>query len=86
MYNTIDKENTVRILQERPQLREVEQIVASIQHYVATYDTKQFRGDPDVFIEDMLYGIGRAMSEEYIMAAGFWKFKRRIKEKLENIK
>lgn len=59
-------------------------IVARIQGYVATYTDQAAYADysDDTFVNDMLYGIGMAISDEYRHAGGFRRFKERIAREL----
>ena len=80
--STIEAENTMRALQERELLRSMDEIVAKFKHYVETYETHDSQST-EMFIDDMLYGIGQSMSREYAFAKGYIKFKDRIKEKID---
>ena len=80
--STIDAENTMRALQERDLLRSQEEMVDKFKHYVATYEP-YLSQSPDQFINDMLYGIGRSMCNEYEFAVGFLKFQDRLKQQID---
>ena len=62
--------------------KRMKEIVKKFQHYVSTYDIQ--RGYIDysdtTFIDDMLYGIGIAISDDYKLAPGFQKFKDMLKK------
>ena len=58
--------------------------VEYLQHYMATYDKQYGYLDyPDrTLIDDVLYGLGRALSKEYEFSPGFEKFKKVLREHL----
>lgn len=65
--------------------KEVEEIVASFQHYVATYTNQPdyLNYSDTTIVDDMLYGLGLAFNErEYKMAGGYRKFKNRLRKHL----
>jgi len=75
-------ENTMRKLQERDPIRSKEEMIKEFQKYVASYEPHMTL-DPETFIRDMMFGIGRSMSEEYNWAVGWLKFEGRIKEMID---
>jgi len=83
IYNSVEAENTMRVLQERDQLNDMDEMVEKFQQYVASYKHHDSQS-PEVFMQDMMYGIGMSMCHEYEFAVGFGKFKGRIKELIED--
>ncbi len=79
------KENTWRKLNGQQELRSMKDVVISLQKYIATYDNQQGYEDysDELFIEDILYGLGAALGEEYKFALGFEKFKDLLRNKFE---
>jgi hypothetical protein len=59
-------------------------IVAEFQKYVATYTEQAHYDDylDNTYLNDMLYGIGISMGQEYVGAEGFQRFKRVLIEHL----
>jgi len=78
------KQNVWRAVQGLPALRLMEDIVHYYQNYVETYtDNQTVTEFPDeVFIEDMLYGMGVSMSTDYQFNTGFNKFKEMLLKRL----
>lgn len=79
------KENTWRKLNNQPQLKSVKDIMHDLEHYVSTY-MNQYGAEEysdETIINDILFGLGRSLSDEYNFAPGFEKFKDRL---LEHIK
>ncbi len=64
--------------------RKMKDIVAKFQNYVATYTRQEMYQHyiDETFINDMLYGIGIALSDDYQFAQGFDKFKKDLKKEL----
>lgn len=60
--------------------------VESLAQYMATYDKQYGYLDysDKTFIDDVLYGIGRALSKDYEYVVGFEKFKARLREHLSS--
>lgn len=60
--------------------RPMKDVVASLQKYVSTYDQQHGYENysDETFIEDILYGIGKALDEKFEMAPGFQKFKEEV--------
>jgi hypothetical protein len=81
--NGYKEENLMRVLEAREPLRDLSNIIARFKEYVNTYESKDAGFHPETFINDMLYGIGSAMSEEYTYAKGYRKFKERLKEQFD---
>ena len=75
----VDAENTLRALQERDPLYDMDKIVEFFKLYVSNYQSTPST-TPETFMRDMLYGIGRSMCPEYEFAIGFLKFEARLKE------
>lgn len=59
--------------------------VASLTHYMTTYDKQPFYTyyTDETFINDVLYGLGIALSDDYRQASGFDLFKARLREHLK---
>lgn len=60
--------------------RTMKEVVESFMKYVATYD-KQYGYEnfhDETFIDDILYGLGRALGEKYEYATGFERFKEEV--------
>lgn len=79
------KENTWRQLKGEERLKPMEEIVAAIQKYVNTYDDRPGYKNysDDMFINDMLYGIGIALDAKYQFAIGFAAFKNQLLKHIE---
>ena len=55
----------------------------SFKKYVATYKESDAAGSDEIFIKDMLYGIGVSCDKKkYSMASGYKKFKEFLKSKI----
>jgi len=82
------KENTWRRLNGQSPLPTMEEVVASLQDYVGTYNNQHgYEKYPDeMLIDDILYGLGAALSEDYKFADGFQKFKEKLIEHLQGSK
>jgi len=76
------KQNTWRITQGKQPVKTMEEVVASLKNYINTYDNFE-SFDDDMFIEDMLYGIGSALGEEYKFQNGYVDFKKRLYNMIE---
>lgn len=74
------KENTWRKVQGKDPLKPMPDIVASLKGYISTYDKQQGYEEysDEILIEDMLYGIGTALSEDYKYRNGYIDFKKRL--------
>jgi len=74
------KENTWRKVQGKEPLKSMPDIVASLKGYINTYD--QQRGyeeyHDDMFIEDILYGLGKSLDDKYQWVTGYTDFKKRL--------
>jgi len=79
------KENVWRKMQGLPQLRKMEEVVARFQHYIETYDEQPgYEEYTDAtFLEDVLYGIGIALSDNYQFGQGHREFKKRLMKHLK---
>ena len=86
-YETVEEENIIRALQGRKPLNDMEEMIDNFTNYVDTYKTqdksRHYINNPDAFIADMLYGLGKSMSEEYEWATGYSKFLQRIAPMVE---
>ena len=62
--------------------KRMKEIVNKFQKYVETYDKQHGYLDytDNTFIDDMLYGIGIAISGDYKFAQGFFKFKELLRK------
>lgn len=61
---------------------DIEKALSYMQEYINTYHNQPcYKTYTEVtFINDMLYGIGVAVDEEYRFAQGFHQFKEKLKE------
>jgi len=79
------KTNTWRTVQGKKPLKSMEDIVAQLQGYVKTYSDqvgyKEF--SDELFIDDILYGLGIALDKKYEFGNGYIKFQQRLKEHLD---
>ena len=75
-------ENTMRALQGKDPLYSKEEMIKKFQHYVATYEPHMTM-DPETFMRDLMFGIGKSMCPEYDWAVGWLKFEGRIKEMID---
>ncbi len=76
-----EQENTLRALQGRPLLKGFTSSVLEYKEFVVTYreeDKFLEDGNVDTLIHDMLYGLGKSLSDEYGFATGYRKFKLRL--------
>ena len=67
-----------------PRTRTMEEVVAKLQGYVATYHKQSgYENYPDsMLIDDVLYGLGQALDDNYQYADGFERFKNFLREYL----
>jgi len=74
------QQNTWRITQGLEPLKQMEAVVTDLQHYINTYSSQPTYKDfsDELFIEDILYGLGTALSDEYRFASGYRKFKKEL--------
>ena len=74
------KQNTWRAVQGKEPLKSMEEIVADLAHYMVTYSNqygyKEYRDE--LFIDDVVYGLGKALSDEYSFANGFQAFRKKL--------
>lgn len=72
-----EQENMWRKLKGEEPLRSMEDIVAQFQKYVATYHEQHGYENysDEMFIDDIIYGLGAALNEDYKFAQGFEEFK-----------
>ena len=86
MENTRNKKVTWEKISNSPgpRTRSMKEVVASLQQYMATYNNQPGYEDfPDhVLIDDVLYGLGKALSDEFRYADGFAKFKDFLRDHL----
>jgi hypothetical protein len=63
----------------------MERAVAYLRNFMATYDQQQGYGDysDETYINDVLYGLGVSLSDEYQFAGGFRKFLTLLRDHLE---
>ena len=70
----------------KPKKTNIQNALDYLNHYLATYP-RQYNYEKysdEVFIEDILYGLGVAIGgEKYMFAIGFDKFKEVLREHLE---
>jgi hypothetical protein len=73
-------ENTWRAISGQQQLKPMEAVVENLVNYMTTYaDQPGYENYSDeLFIEDVLYGLGAALSENNRYATGFMKFKEEL--------
>ena len=78
------EQNTWRALEGKEPVRSMEEIVAELQKYVGTYHKQHGYENyrDEMYIDDILYGLGKSLSEEYEYANGFQKFRRFLIEYL----
>lgn len=71
------RENTWRITKGQQPLKSMKNVVADLQKYIETYSSQPTYEEfsDEVFIDDIVYGLGVALSEEYKFAPGFSDFK-----------
>lgn len=69
-----------------PAQKRMREIIASFQHYVATYSRQEhFDTYSDkTFVLDMLYGIGQAFGPEFSFSQGFDKFRALLRDQYLN--
>jgi hypothetical protein len=65
--------------------KRMKEAVASLQHYMATYDKQYgYQDYPDTtYINDVLYGLGRSLDRKYEFADGFDRFKDVLRKHLD---
>ena len=79
------KENTWRVVAGKDPVRSMPEVVAKLKKYMDTYD-KQYgyeNWSDDMLIEDVLYGLGAALGDEYEYAVGYKKFKKFLLKHIE---
>ena len=84
-YMQRSKENTWRMVAGKPLVRPMKEVVASLHHYMETYD-QQFGYEDyydDTYIEDVLYGLGKSLDEKFENANGFLDFKKWLIKHIE---
>jgi hypothetical protein len=71
------KENTWRVTQGKKPLKPMEDVVSYLMYYINTYPDQPGYEEynNETFINDILYGLGVSISEEYRFATGATKFK-----------
>lgn len=79
------QQNTWRILNGQEPFPTMEEVVEKLKVYVDTYENipgyKEFTDE--TLIDDVLYGLGAALSDEYKFANGYEKFKKDLIKYLE---
>jgi len=80
------KTNTWRKIQGKKPVRSMEDVVKRLQGYVKTYSNQPGYEDyaDEMFINDMLYGIGIALDAKYEFGNGHTLFKELLKEHLDD--
>jgi hypothetical protein len=65
--------------------RPMPEVVEKLQKYVATYDQQHgYENFPDsILIDDILYGLGQALDDNYQYADGFERFKDFLRDYLK---
>jgi hypothetical protein len=61
-------------------MADIKKATESLQKYMATYDNQYGYEDysEETFIDDVLYGLGRALDKKYQWSPGFSKFKEKL--------
>lgn len=84
-YMQRSKENTWRMVAGKPLVRPMTEVVAIMQHYVATYDKQPGYENyfDDTYIEDILYGLGKSLDKKFEHANGYADFKKWLIKHIE---
>ena len=74
------KENTWRITKGEQPLKSMRDVVLDLEDYICTYSSQPTYEDfsDEVFIDDILYGLGKSLGDEYQFATGFSGFKEKL--------
>ena len=77
---------TARAVDNRKRRERMKQIVAYLRGYMNTYDQQPEYLDypPETLVNDVLYGLGVALSDEYKYGEGFEKFKSKLLDHLSH--
>lgn len=66
-----------------PEQKRVKKIITYLRKYINTYPKQSgyLNYSDDVIIDDILYGLGAALDEQYKYASGFYKFKKFLSQR-----
>lgn len=78
--------NIWRKLQDQPELTPMKSVVEHLTKYIVTYKSQPGWEEysDELFINDILYGLGVSLSDKNQYATGFTKFKKELLTHLQN--